>query len=35
MMVTADSEEKMMELTADQTKKRRSEKLLGKKVYKR
>lgn len=33
-MVTADLEEKMTEPTADQTKKRRSEKLLGKKVYK-
>lgn len=34
-MVTADLEENTMELTADQTKKRRSEKLPGKKVYKR
>lgn len=33
-MVTADLEENTMELTADQTKKR-SEKLPGKKVYKR
>lgn len=35
MTVTEDLEEKTMELTAGQTKKRRNEKLLGKKVYKR
>lgn len=34
-MVTADLEEKTTELTAHQTKKRRSEKLPGKKVYKK